>query len=58
VTGAIVGARSPEQVDGWIDAERISLTTPELAAIARAVVSTRAGSGPLEPTYALTSALA
>jgi aryl-alcohol dehydrogenase-like predicted oxidoreductase len=58
VTGAIVGARSPEQVDGWIDAGRASLTAPERAAIARAVVSTRAGSGPLEPTYALTSALA
>ena len=26
VTGAIVGARSPEQVDGWIDAGHLDLT--------------------------------
>jgi aryl-alcohol dehydrogenase-like predicted oxidoreductase len=58
VTGAIVGARSPEQVDDWIDAGRLPLTAAELAAIARAIGSTGTGFGPIEPTYALTGAVA
>jgi len=33
VTGAIVGARTPEQVDGWIDAARITLAPEDLAQI-------------------------
>jgi aryl-alcohol dehydrogenase-like predicted oxidoreductase len=33
VTGAIAGARTPEQVDGWIDAARITLTPEDLAEI-------------------------
>ena len=37
VTGAIVGARSAEQVDGWIDAARVALTAGDLAEIAEAV---------------------
>ncbi|MDB5048476.1 MAG: aldo/keto reductase [Fibrobacteres bacterium] len=46
VTGAIVGARSPEQVDGWIAGGSLELEGPELAAIAEALHRTRAGSGP------------
>jgi aryl-alcohol dehydrogenase-like predicted oxidoreductase len=34
VTGAIVGARSAAQVDGWIDAARVNLTEADLAEIA------------------------
>ena len=34
VTGAIVGARTPEQVDGWIDAGSIELAGEDLAEIA------------------------
>ena len=34
VTGAIVGARSPEQVDGWIDAASVRLSGEDMAAIA------------------------
>ena len=49
VTGAIVGARSPEQIDGWIDAGRIELTSDELVEIARAVDATGAGTGPAHP---------
>jgi aryl-alcohol dehydrogenase-like predicted oxidoreductase len=45
VTGAIVGARTPEQIDGWIDAGRIVLTVDELAEIARAIAATGAGTG-------------
>lgn len=45
VTGAIVGARSPEQVDGWIDAARLELTDEDLDEIARTVERTGAGGG-------------
>ena len=46
VTGAIVGARSPEQVDGWIGAAALALGAEDLAEIARAIEATGAGSGP------------
>jgi aryl-alcohol dehydrogenase-like predicted oxidoreductase len=46
VTGAIVGARSPEQVDGWIAAGSLNLDDSDLARIADAVRQTAAGSGP------------
>jgi aryl-alcohol dehydrogenase-like predicted oxidoreductase len=49
VTGAIVGARSPEQVDGWIAGGSLQLEQSELAAIAEAIHRTRAGSGPTVP---------
>jgi aryl-alcohol dehydrogenase-like predicted oxidoreductase len=41
VTAAIVGARSAQQVDGWIDAARITLTPEDLAEIAAAVERTQ-----------------
>ena len=37
VTGAIVGARRPAQVNGWIDAANLSLTVSELEQIADAI---------------------
>jgi aryl-alcohol dehydrogenase-like predicted oxidoreductase len=46
VTGAIVGARSPEQVDGWIDAAALRLTDEDLDEIAGALERTGAGRGP------------
>jgi aryl-alcohol dehydrogenase-like predicted oxidoreductase len=49
VTGAIVGARTPEQVDGWIDAGSIELTREDLEEIASIVQNTGAGSGPALP---------
>ena len=36
VTGAIVGARSPEQVDGWIGAAKVELTRQDLEQLAAA----------------------
>ena len=48
-TGAIVGARSPGQVDGWIGAASLELTDDDLADIAEAVRTTGAGSGPATP---------
>jgi aryl-alcohol dehydrogenase-like predicted oxidoreductase len=47
ITGAIVGARSPQQVDGWLPAASISLTPEDLGAIASAIEQTGAGSGPV-----------
>ncbi len=49
VTGAIVGARNPEQVDGWLPAATLRLDTADLAAIATAIAKTGAGSGPTAP---------
>lgn len=49
LTGAIVGARAPEQVDGWIGAAKVELTQADLAEIAAAIAKTQAGSGPAEP---------
>jgi aryl-alcohol dehydrogenase-like predicted oxidoreductase len=49
VTGAIVGARAPDQVDGWIGAATLELTLADLDQIAKAVGQTAAGSGPALP---------
>jgi aryl-alcohol dehydrogenase-like predicted oxidoreductase len=46
VSGAIVGARSPEQVDGWINASTITLADHTLDQIGAALNETRAGNGP------------
>ena len=46
VTGAIVGARRPDQIDGWIGAGSLALTPDDLAEIAEAVTTTGAGEGP------------
>ena len=57
VTGAIVGARSPEQVDGWIGAAKLELTSSDMDEIAAAIERTGAGVGPSRPraTYANTA---
>ena len=49
VSGAIVGARSPDQVDGWIGAARLTLTEADFDEIAGAISRTGAGSGPARP---------
>jgi aryl-alcohol dehydrogenase-like predicted oxidoreductase len=49
VTAAIVGARSPEQVDGWISAADLALDVADLDEVARAIESTGAGTGPARP---------
>jgi aryl-alcohol dehydrogenase-like predicted oxidoreductase len=51
VTGAIVGARHPDQIDGWIDAGDLELTTEDLDDIAKAIARTGAGSGPAKPQH-------
>jgi aryl-alcohol dehydrogenase-like predicted oxidoreductase len=52
ITAAIVGARSPQQVDGWLPAAGVKLDASDLAAIAAAIASTGAGSGPTKPPAA------
>jgi aryl-alcohol dehydrogenase-like predicted oxidoreductase len=49
VTGAIVGARSPRQVDGWLPAADFVLTDADMAEIADAIIRTGAGTGPVRP---------
>jgi aryl-alcohol dehydrogenase-like predicted oxidoreductase len=49
VTAAIVGARSPEQVDGWIGAANLELSRTDLEEIAGAIEQTDAGTGPSMP---------
>jgi aryl-alcohol dehydrogenase-like predicted oxidoreductase len=52
VTGAIVGARRPAQVDGWIGAAALTLSPSDLDAIAAAIARTGAGTGPAHPAAA------
>jgi aryl-alcohol dehydrogenase-like predicted oxidoreductase len=56
VTGAIVGARNPAQVDGWLDAATLQFSAEDLGEIVRALRRTRAGSGLVEPAVASTAA--
>ena len=49
VTGAIVGARRPQQVEGWLPAAVLELKEDDLADIAAAVHATGAGTGPASP---------
>jgi aryl-alcohol dehydrogenase-like predicted oxidoreductase len=49
LTGAIVGARAPEQIEGWLGASALELTPADLAEVARAIEATGAGSGPVVP---------
>ncbi|WP_040804750.1 aldo/keto reductase [Nocardia concava] len=46
ITAAIVGARKPAQVDGWIDAATLELTPADLEEIALAIEASGAGTGP------------
>ena len=43
VTAAIVGARRPSQLDGWIGAADVTLSAEDLAEIEQALVETGAG---------------
>jgi aryl-alcohol dehydrogenase-like predicted oxidoreductase len=56
VSGAIVGARSPLQVDGWIAAGNLTLEQRDLEEIAAAVEKTQAGTGPTQPVRGVLTA--
>jgi aryl-alcohol dehydrogenase-like predicted oxidoreductase len=49
VTGAIVGARTPAQVDGWLPTAGLDLSQSDLDEIATAILATGAGEGPPAP---------
>jgi aryl-alcohol dehydrogenase-like predicted oxidoreductase len=49
VTGAIVGARRPDQIDSWLPAVDLALTDEDLDELAEAIEETGAGSGPVRP---------
>jgi len=55
VTGSIVGARTPAQVDGWIEAAELQLTNADLDEIAAAIARTGAGAGPSRPAKTATT---
>lgn len=55
LSGAIVGARTPAQVDGWIQAATLQLTQEDLAEIAAAIAKTQAGAGPSQPAVSVAS---
>jgi aryl-alcohol dehydrogenase-like predicted oxidoreductase len=50
VTGAIVGARRPAQIDGWLPAAGLELTDTDLDEVAAAIERSGAGSGPVRPS--------
>ncbi|HEY2945601.1 MAG TPA: aldo/keto reductase [Vicinamibacteria bacterium] len=50
VTGAIVGARRPDQIDGWLPAAGLELSQADLDEVAAAIERTGAGSGPARPS--------
>lgn len=49
LTATIVGARGPDQIDGWIHAATLTLDDADMAAIRAAIETTKAGSGPIAP---------
>ena len=49
LTGAVVGARRPEQIDGWADAATLDLDDTDLDEIAAAIGRSGAGEGPARP---------
>ncbi len=49
VTATIVGARAPEQADGWIGAAALELTAADLDEIIKAIRETGAGLGLTDP---------
>jgi aryl-alcohol dehydrogenase-like predicted oxidoreductase len=57
VTGAIVGARTPLQVDGWIQGASLQLTPGDREEIAAAISRTQAGTGPTQPAKAATTGI-
>jgi aryl-alcohol dehydrogenase-like predicted oxidoreductase len=49
VTAAIVGARHPRQVDGWLGAATLSLAAADMTEIGDVIERSGAGSGPSRP---------
>jgi aryl-alcohol dehydrogenase-like predicted oxidoreductase len=56
MTGTIVGARTPEQVDGWIQAAHLQLSDEDIDEIRSAIEISKAGTGPAQPANAVEGA--
>ena len=56
MTGTMVGARSPTQVDGWIQAAQLQLSKEDIAEIKSAIEASKAGAGPIHPGTANSTA--
>jgi aryl-alcohol dehydrogenase-like predicted oxidoreductase len=52
MTGTMVGARTPVQVDGWIHAAKLQLSREDSAEIKAAIELSGAGTGPSSPAIA------
>jgi aryl-alcohol dehydrogenase-like predicted oxidoreductase len=53
VTSAIVGARNPKQVDGWLPAAMLRLTAQDMSEIAAVIEEHGTGTGPASPSPVL-----
>jgi aryl-alcohol dehydrogenase-like predicted oxidoreductase len=51
LTGAIVGARSPAQIDGWIAAATLDLEDSDMEMLASAIEESGAGEGPANALF-------
>lgn len=49
VSGAIVGARRPDQVEGWVTASSVDYSQDDLVLVAAAIERSGAGRGPTRP---------
>jgi aryl-alcohol dehydrogenase-like predicted oxidoreductase len=49
VSAAIVGARGPKQVDGWLGAASLALSAADMEEIGAVIASSGAGTGPAKP---------
>lgn len=49
LTGALVGARSPAQINGWIAAATLNLEDSAIDTLASAIEGSGAGEGPVSP---------
>lgn len=57
VTGAIVGAKNPQQLDSWLHAGDVELQDEDLELVARSIRDSGAGTGPARPATARTAAV-
>ncbi|ALM84755.1 aldo/keto reductase [Bordetella sp. N] len=57
VSGAIVGARAPAQVDGWLGAATLELDEDDMAEIAAVIETAGVGTGPASPARQAGAAL-
>lgn len=55
LTAAIVGARTPAQIDGWVQGASLQLTEEDLKEISAAITNTGAGAGPSQPAKSAAS---